>query len=257
MTTMMMMMMMMLTLQPLLTMLMPMLTLTLLLKMMMQTLVLMLMLLLKTTVTEMMGGLPVSGAEPTSQIEPGGPKYPEPEAAATSLPYYEFRAVRTCQGSACAPNTCSRQRYKRGQIHPQPDIALPAFLDGRPKTRPQPDIALPAAVQKRRKIPQAASHCPQKQPDMPFHTVHQSGLVRPKRQELRLRAQSARGRGSPSAAVCGLEGGALKPRGADLVISIPARAISRSSWTSATGGASSQRLSPRAPSYQRAKSKRS
>ena len=221
-----MMMMMMLTLQPLLTMLMPMLTLTLLLKMMMQTLVLMLMLLLKTTVTEMMGGLPVSGAEPTSQIEPGGPKYPEPEAAATSLPY-EFRAVRTCQGSACAPNTCSRQRYKRGQIHPQPR--------------------------------QAASHCPQKQPDMPFHTVHQSGLVRPKRQELRLRAQSARGRGSPSAAVRGLEGGALKPRGADLVISIPARAISRSSWTSATGGASSQRLSPGTPSsaYQRAKSKRS
>ena len=54
---------------------------------------------------------PVSGAEPTSQLEPGGPKYPAPEAAATSLPkrqrdYYEFRTVRTCQGSACAPNTC-------------------------------------------------------------------------------------------------------------------------------------------------------
>ena len=40
-------------------------------------------------------------------------------------------------------------------------------------------------------------------------------------------------------------------------VSIRARAISRSSWTSATGGASSQRLSPRAPSYQTVKSKRS
>ena len=70
-------------------MLMPMLTLTLLMKMMMPTLmVLLMLLLLTTTVTQMMGSL-VSGAEPTSQLEPGGPKYPAPEAAATSLPSHK------------------------------------------------------------------------------------------------------------------------------------------------------------------------
>merc|ERR1712113_992322 len=74
---------MMLTLQPLLVMLMPMLTLTLLMKMMMPTLMVLLMLLLTTTVTQMMGSL-VSGAEPTSQLEPGGPKYPAREAAPPS-----------------------------------------------------------------------------------------------------------------------------------------------------------------------------
>ena len=66
----------------------------------------MLMLMLLTTTVEemmmmmmMMGSiLPFSGAEPTSQLEPGGLKYPPP--APGFVP---------SQGlSACAPNTCQR-----------------------------------------------------------------------------------------------------------------------------------------------------
>ena len=59
--------------------------------MMMMTMMMMMMM--------MMGSiLPFSGAEPTSQLEPGGLKYPPP--APGFVP---------SQGlSACAPNTCQR-----------------------------------------------------------------------------------------------------------------------------------------------------
>ena len=96
-------------------MLMPMLTLTLLMKMMMPTLmVLLMLLLLTTTVTQMMGSL-VSGAEPTSQLEPGGPKYPAREAAATSLPSARGSCQAPAPPEAAAPSARGSCHLARGR----------------------------------------------------------------------------------------------------------------------------------------------